>query len=194
MGHRADIAVQDIGQRVYLYTHNGAERTPAVVAQTLTDGKTRWTDPSYLTRMAFCRLVPASDLMGETGFGISLYPSGDTQRPLIVINCDTQRVAVELNVTNLEWEFHEFAALTDLSWESLLEVAASRQVMQKITTHDGREIDSKVFTVGQSIEHNGQPVIVIEPNAPGHAPGHVTLRSERDDIQFVAWANYCNAQ
>lgn len=121
MGHRADIAVQDEGQRVYLYTHNGAERTPAVVAQTLADGMNRWTDPSYLTRMAFCRLVPANDLMGETGYGISLQPAGGTQRPLIVINCDAQRVTVELNVTKIEWEFREFAALTDLSWESLLD-------------------------------------------------------------------------
>lgn len=67
------------------------------------------------------------------------------------------------------------------------------QVMEKITTHYGRQIDSKVFEAGQRIEHNGQPAIVVEQHATGFNPGYITVKSVRDVGKFVVWANHCEA-
>jgi hypothetical protein len=67
------------------------------------------------------------------------------------------------------------------------------QAMQKITTAYGRVIDSKLFTVGERVEHNGYPAVVVQPNAQGFSDGHVLLRG-RDEKSFVAWANHCNCQ
>jgi hypothetical protein len=72
--------------------------------------------------------------------------------------------------------------------------APATQLMQKITTAYGRVIDSKVFAVGERVEHNGYLAVVVQPNAEGFAAGHVLLRSDRGGPLFVAWANHCNCQ
>lgn len=65
------------------------------------------------------------------------------------------------------------------------------QAMQKITTHYGREIDSKVFNVGQCIDCNGKPVSVVEQQATGFNPGYITVKPVRGGNSYVVWANHC---
>lgn len=54
----------------------------------------------------------------------------------------------------------------------------------------GETIQSKLFAVGEKIEHNGKVVEVTAQNAPGHQPGHVEYAFP-DGRRAVAWANHC---
>lgn len=79
MGDRRNIVVDfGNGTSVALYSHWGGSDLQAVLAKALARGRSRWNDPSYLTRIIFSEMIAAESgddviatLMDTTGFGIS---------------------------------------------------------------------------------------------------------------------------
>ena len=108
MGDRANVAIEDRGKRVYLYTHWEGYRLPEIIHTALSK-RWRWNDEAYLARIIFDELV--GDQQGsETGFGISPHIS-DNQvgRPIIVIENQTIRLEGESGGEALRVEsFEEF--------------------------------------------------------------------------------------
>jgi hypothetical protein len=134
MGDRGNIAViqNKSNEQVWFYAHWSGWRMPAVVQHGLIDGKGRWTDPSYLARIIFARLV-SGDSMETTGFGISGSIT-DNEYDIMVVDCVNQRVArvTEKSLSDNKvpkaykcvgktWSFEEFAELKKLPWGDLQE-------------------------------------------------------------------------
>jgi len=93
MGARAQVLIED--EKVYLYTHWGADTVFDDVKQAITSpqGKGRADDPEYLARIIFEVLV--GDERGtETGFGIGTSKHGDIEK-LVTVNCEEQTVTFE---------------------------------------------------------------------------------------------------
>ena len=65
---------------IFLYTHWGGETVCQDLAQALDDGRSRWSDPDYLTRIIFNQLQ--GDNRDLTGFGIGIHPAGDAEFPV----------------------------------------------------------------------------------------------------------------
>lgn len=124
MGDRANIFIRDQFESAdrqvgtWLYTHwrgyDVAERVRRALAL-----RERWGDASYLARIVFQWIVDGDD--GTTGFGISARP-GDNERPVLVLDCNAQVVAVcdlgrddqrRLGEPLRSMPFAQFAALDD---------------------------------------------------------------------------------
>lgn len=72
MGDRSNIAIQyNSGETIHLYGHWMGDENIKVVTEALTEGR-RTEDESYFARILFSKMV-ASDIDGETGFGIAPY-------------------------------------------------------------------------------------------------------------------------
>jgi len=128
MGDRANVCVQNPDTKeapVYLYSHWGGENLPFVVQQALNSeaGRGRWQDPTYLTRIIFCKMI-GDDVDGETGYGISSTMC-DNEHPIIVVSCDKQKIglATEDNPTNpyVEWTFEAYCKLSQSKLKSAWE-------------------------------------------------------------------------
>lgn len=90
MGDRANIVMDDAGERVFFYTHWDGSELPSIAQDGLRAGESRWTDPSYLARIVFCSMVKGQE--GETtGYGISTRLC-DNSYPLLVIDTTAQQV------------------------------------------------------------------------------------------------------
>jgi hypothetical protein len=87
MGMRRNIALnyganeeKNRTDKIYLYTHWGAEGLEESLAKSLDRGRGRWTDPSYLSRIIFTDMT--KDVGDElTGYGLAPYevdPEFDT--------------------------------------------------------------------------------------------------------------------
>lgn len=84
MGDRRNVVVEFTnGTSVALYTHWAGSDLPQTLAKALDRGRSRWDDPTYLTRMIFSEMIAAEAgddvigvLMSETGFGIEPIPTG----------------------------------------------------------------------------------------------------------------------
>lgn len=115
MGDRANVVIDDSGERVYLYTHWGGMELPQVVQGALAK-RQRWDDAPYLARIVFCAMVKGQE-DEETGYGISTSPP-DNEHPLIVLDCRNKKVKLEAYgggfadpLVGREWTFEEFVAL-----------------------------------------------------------------------------------
>ena len=94
MGDRAQVAIEnhDGDGFVYLYTHwNGSELAATVRAALAR--RLRWNDREYLTRIIFCEMIKGCEAE-ENGFGIGTEEHGDNEHPLIVLDCDNQKITV----------------------------------------------------------------------------------------------------
>lgn len=132
MGDRVNIAVQDQGQRVYFYGHWRGYIAPAKVQAALAK-RSRWDDPSYLARIVFCEFIKGVE-DEESGFGISTRIE-DNEHPIIVVNCNTQRVEFEADperdwikghLIDKSFSFEDFISIKDASWDELEAIAIAK--------------------------------------------------------------------
>lgn len=125
MGDRANVFVVDSWapltddgelSGVYLYTHWSGYDLPDVLAKALDskEGRGRWSDGSYLTRIIFDTMTGLEG--GETGFGISASIT-DNSYDILVVNPQTETVAMvtpgkerSLAPHAKTWTFAEFAS------------------------------------------------------------------------------------
>ena len=122
MGDRANIAVIDSGERVYLYTHWKGADLPSILHNAMNEGRDRWDDPAYLTRVIFCSMM--GDDKGVSGYGISPH-IGDNEYPVIVVDCDKEQIYLEpteifeIRGENPLFSFERFAAEKAVTWRTL---------------------------------------------------------------------------
>lgn len=94
MGNRGSIEIcqphhfENKEQSLFLYTHWRGNEVCKVLATALDLGRSRWHDPSYLTRIIFNELQ--GDDRGTTSFGITLYEPGDNEYPVPMIYWTTR--------------------------------------------------------------------------------------------------------
>lgn len=123
MGDRANVAIKQWRKQEYvvLYTHWGGESLPEDVRKALERGE-RWGDEPYLARIIFDGMMPVSHHGGTTAYGIST-SLGDNEYPVIVIDCDNQKVKLvtekdfpDDSKPILEWSFEEYVAQKEATW------------------------------------------------------------------------------
>jgi hypothetical protein len=85
MGDRANIAVKEGSDQVFLYAHWSGSELPEVLKSALIRGKGRWSDYPYLARIIFCEMVKGYE-MKDTGFGISA-TVGDGDDRILTVDC-----------------------------------------------------------------------------------------------------------
>jgi hypothetical protein len=125
MGDRVTVAVQDQGERVYLYGHWSGYEMPETLRVALAR-RERWDDPPYLTRIIFSTMTAGSE-KDATGFGISTWPQ-DYEYPLLVVDCDKQEVRLEAigdsrycrpSAEHQPMSFETYAIRPKQTWRSL---------------------------------------------------------------------------
>jgi hypothetical protein len=79
--------------KVYLYTHNTADSLVKDVYDVLAL-KLRWDDPDYLTKMLFCKMVPAESWTNDKGFGIGSLLYADVNL-LITLDTIKQMITIQ---------------------------------------------------------------------------------------------------
>ena len=79
--------------RVYLYTHETANELINVVNDVLCK-VVRWSDPDYLARMIFCRMIPKKNWEDELGFGIGTQLYKDVN---MLISLDTVHHTIKIS-------------------------------------------------------------------------------------------------
>jgi uncharacterized surface protein with fasciclin (FAS1) repeats len=112
MGDRANVCVKEKGEMVYLYTHWSGAELPEIVREALASpqGRARWDDASYLTRIIFSHMVK-DHIDGETGYGIWSSIGDGTDR-VVLVAVDEKKVFVN----EAEYSFSEFCDLKDVEW------------------------------------------------------------------------------
>lgn len=101
MGDRANIVIKqpESIDRIYLYTHWSGSELPEIVREALNspEGRARWSDHAYLTRVLFCTLTREAEANNqrETGYGISTAPPDNDGYPFIVIDVEAQTITFE---------------------------------------------------------------------------------------------------
>lgn len=112
MGDRANCCVKARGEMVYLYTHWAGSELPEIVREALDSpqGRARWDDASYLTRIIFSRMIQ-DDVLGETGFGI-WSSIGDGEDRVVLIDVKNRTVFVN----EAEYSFSDFCGLKKAHW------------------------------------------------------------------------------
>jgi hypothetical protein len=97
MGMRRNIAIKyaygekkEDNQTVYFYTHWGAEGLEQTLATSLTRGRERWDDESYLARIIFSDMIEGQE-KSLTGYGIAPYPI-DEEYPTLNVDVAKQTV------------------------------------------------------------------------------------------------------
>jgi hypothetical protein len=94
MGDRANIYLRDSENTsgIYLYTHDDAQSWPSRLQEALRFGKSRYNDPSYLSRIIASRVF--ADLVDSViGGGLST-ELGDNQYPLLCVDLLGRRVGL----------------------------------------------------------------------------------------------------
>ena len=123
MGDRGNVLVlQGGGEAVYLYTHWAGPELPGTVQAALKRAPDRWTDTAYLARIVFSEMTRGESPDKTTGYGISTRLC-DNEHPLVVIDCEAERIAFRPEEPATEraqpikalegWSFKDFCALTD---------------------------------------------------------------------------------
>ncbi|MCJ7828737.1 MAG: hypothetical protein MUP81_03230 [Dehalococcoidia bacterium] len=84
--------MQEGEDKVYLYTHWGADELPETVKKALSK-KWRWDDFEYLARIVFETMIDG-DRNGETGFGIGTGQHDDIEC-LVVVDVGNQTVVID---------------------------------------------------------------------------------------------------
>lgn len=114
MGDRAQVCIKEGSSKVYLYGHRSGTRIYKAAAQAIREVPERHSDSEYFARAVFCRMIPADQRLGETGFGIGTVVHGDTSYPIPVFDCETGKVSWENTDTKLKpMTFVEFAKRAD---------------------------------------------------------------------------------
>jgi hypothetical protein len=91
MGMRRNIELKyEDGNKIYLYTHWGAEELREDLKLALIRGKSRWDDPAYLARIIFAEMMH-EDISGLAGLGIAPYET-DPEFPTIAVDVQDQTV------------------------------------------------------------------------------------------------------
>lgn len=112
VGNRGEIYVHEgDAPGVYLYTHWDATALPHVVQRSLIsrEGRNRWTDAPYLTRIIFEQLIRGYERQ-ETGFGISAQRS---EGPVVDVDVAAQTVSLGDGDSR---SFTEFSGWIDAHW------------------------------------------------------------------------------
>ena len=112
MGNRGNVYVHEgDAPGVYLYTHWDASALPHVVQRTLIsrEGRSRWNDAPYLTRIMFEVLIRGHERQ-ETGFGISAQRFDGR---VIDVDVATQPVTLPGGDSRT---FEQFSNWIDASW------------------------------------------------------------------------------
>ena len=121
MGDRRNIVCEFEEASVAFYTHWRGSEAPADLRDALKVGQGRWSDPAYLARVIFCRMV-MDDVTGDTGYGIEAIDLGSTSyceasdRDLIV-NLGRQTVKQYGDYPGgvRRWTYEEYVHLDDLA-------------------------------------------------------------------------------
>jgi len=127
MGDRANILIKQTTesktpQYVFLYSHWGGSELPATL-QTALKRRVRWDDEAYLARIIFDEMTDG-DHGEETGFGITTQLT-DNEYPLIIVDCETQRIEFHKHVRDraqpigpelARYTFEEYCALPSPAW------------------------------------------------------------------------------
>lgn len=126
MGDRANAAIKQPQRtdRIYLYTHWEGTKLPETVRAALAkEGRARWDDHAYLTRIIFCAMTREAERgvsSRETGYGISIVPCDNDGYPFIVIDTDTQTVSFEEDTDEHRivqtYSFEEYASQKAATW------------------------------------------------------------------------------
>jgi len=122
MGDRCNVVIQyaDLDsagkpKRVYFYGHWSGNRFVECTQDALksAEGRGRWSDESYLSRIIFNYLQ--GDDRGETGFGISPFIC-DNEHDLLVVSPSQNKVWRETEGGEVKntWSFAEFIAIEKL--------------------------------------------------------------------------------
>ncbi len=90
MGNRGQVLIED--EKIYLYTHWGAEDIVSDVSMALSRHQ-RWDDPEYLARIIFDELS-GNEKGEETGFGIGTSQHTDIEK-LVIVNCGDKKVIIK---------------------------------------------------------------------------------------------------
>lgn len=127
MGDRANIVVVQNHihaapcPRIWLYSHWGGHGLANALASALARGRSRWGDEGYLARIIFDEMTGGNK--GETGYGITTYPTDNDAYPVLVVDCDKQTVFTEpfprhgsIRGSGLSWSFDEYASLEAFGW------------------------------------------------------------------------------
>ena len=127
MGDRANIAIkQPDGGRIWLYTHWRGYETPEILQDAIKRAPDRWTDYQYFARIVFDSMTQGD--RSTTGFGITNH-MGDNERPILVVDCDKCLITVENGIGHdtdkpaaKTFSFEAFAAIIDISWNTMSEL------------------------------------------------------------------------
>lgn len=86
MGDRANfVFVQPSGETIVLYGHWAGYNMLENLAEAVAKAQSRWTDPSYATRIAISQMI--GDTWGmETGWGLQVNEISDNEHKIPVIN------------------------------------------------------------------------------------------------------------
>jgi hypothetical protein len=86
MGDRANfVFVQPSGETIVLYGHWAGSGMLETLAEAVAKAQTRWTDPSYATRIAISQMIGDSWGM-ETGWGLQVNEISDNEHKIPVVN------------------------------------------------------------------------------------------------------------
>ena len=108
MGDRGNIEIQQSSgaDSVYLYTHWGGSEVDQVLAGALEKGRSRWSDPSYLTRIIFNELQ--GDNRDLTGFGIAVRTPDDNEHPIPRVYWDGRTSTPRVDIGERSFTAEEF--------------------------------------------------------------------------------------
>jgi hypothetical protein len=86
MGDRANfVFVQPSGETIVLYSHWGGHNMLANLAEAVAKAQSRWSDPSYATRIAISQMI-GDGWAFETGWGLSVNEILDNEHKIPVID------------------------------------------------------------------------------------------------------------
>jgi len=86
MGDRANfVFVQPNGETIVLYSHWGGHNMLANLAEAVAKAQSRWSDPSYATRIAISQMI-GDGWAFETGWGLSVNEILDNEHKIPVID------------------------------------------------------------------------------------------------------------
>lgn len=90
MGDRANFGfVQPNGNTIVLYGHWAGHNMLANLAEAAIKAQSRWSDPSYATRIAISNMIGEGWAM-ETGWGLHVNEIGDNEHKIPVIDFQQQ--------------------------------------------------------------------------------------------------------
>ena len=94
MGARTNFELKDSQGSVWLYSHWGGDSKASDLAKALEHAKPRWGDVPYAIRMVISHLI-SDNLLGDTGYGITSYESGEESYSPLTVFFDSLTVGYE---------------------------------------------------------------------------------------------------